>query len=203
MDIIRPAKRSDYREAARLIYRSGPDVLDFLFSRDGKSPRMFIEHSFKNGHSFFSPRSHYVVEGEAGSLVALGSFYGWLDHKIMAVAFIYDVATFYRFRTCLKILAHSLSIELSRKPPGIFSLYVCNFASSRSAIGRGLATHLFNYVVARRKYRRIRQYLCDVATDNLRAIELHERTGFRVKYSVRFKDRSVKPIFRMSMPVKA
>ena len=136
---VRKGEPEDYIDAAPLIHMSGPDVIDFLFARDGKSALSFLEHSFQRGHGFFSSSAHYVVTSEH-RVVSIGSFYGWFRHKLLSLGMVYDVFTFYPVKVGIGILLDCFSIESRRKSPGLSSLYICNFATSHKASGNGIAT---------------------------------------------------------------
>ena len=199
---VRKGDPSDYKEAAPLIYQSGPEVLEFLFARDGRTSLSFLEHSFQRGLGFFSSNAHYVVTSE-DKVVSIGAFYGWFKHKFLSLGMAYDVFTFYPVKIGLSILLDCLAIESRRKPPGIFSLYICNFATNQDASGNGMATIIFNEVTKMKKYRFVTEFLCDVSLDNIRARKLHERTGFVGRRTTHFNKRELKPILRMSMPSRS
>ena len=156
----------DYYEASELIYSSGPDVFDFLFTKT--LSKKFLSYAFRSGRGFLSHRRHQIVKNIAGDIVGVGSAYGWFLHKVLTLYTIIDIFSFFSPREAIRILVRCMTLEKIRKPPTLYSLYFCNFGVKDEYQSKGVGTVLF--VRRCRIYAKypIKTYICDVSETNVR-----------------------------------
>src|SRR5215469_1944339 len=73
---FRPAAADDAAVAVPLIYASGPDSFDYVFTtRDGGDALAFLQHCYADGAGEFGWRNHWVGVAD-GRVVAVGAGYG-------------------------------------------------------------------------------------------------------------------------------
>lgn len=199
---IRRGKPSDAEHTAPLIYSSGPDVFDYLFGVDSKSPLPFIASSFRRTYGFLSYKSHIIATNELGTPIGTCSAYGYWTHKRLSLGMIVAIFRFYNLKSSLKVLGRCLKLEASRKPPTRRQIYICNYGVSQTARQQGVATALFTGL--QRMYGKHARdgFILDVATSNDAAIGLYHKLGFRGHQVAAPPSSNVKPVKRLTLSRK-
>ena len=192
----------DANEAVPLIYSSGPDAIDYGFSRQNQTGKEFLSFAFVNGYGFLGYRNHTVATiGE--QVVGIVASYNLPIHTRLALEHLVQLWRFYRVPDLQDLIVRAYHLKSTMPPPARGVHYIANF---------GVATHLQNMGIGSRileQQKTIARSLgrvvlaLDVSVKNLRAQTLYERCGMVVVRQNRFTGRSniVHDTRRMEIPL--
>lgn len=177
---FRRAVPEDAAVAVPLIYSSGPDSFDYVFTtRDGGDALAFLEHCFVDGAGEFGWRNHWV--GVAGDrVVAVGAGYGAETKWPFTLAAARQIISHYGWRRGPGAIARGLRVESVIRPPDGDMHYLAHLAVLPELRGQGVGHALIDHLIGLARDAGRRRITLDVAASNPRAEALYQRTGFRV-----------------------
>ncbi len=178
--VFRPAEPADAEAAVPLIYLSGPDAFDFVFTVPGKGGAQdFLHHAFVDGAGEFGHRNH-VVAIEDGKLVAAGG--GWSGKS--GVAFMWagarQILGYYGLLAGLGVIVRGLRTEAVIPPPAGDRHYLGHLGVLPGLQGRGIGKLLIDHLINHGRAKGFKLAALDVAATNTRGQALYERLGFVV-----------------------
>ncbi len=179
MSEIRPAVASDVTAAAPLIFSSGPDAYEYVFSLPERTAFGFLEYAFQDGGGFAGYRNHFVAVAENG-VIGTGAFYGLEAHLRLAREALSQSSRHYGMIGALRIVRQSMPVSAMMPPPSEDALYVANLAVSTAVQGQGIGAQMLAHARALAESDHKRALELDVSARNPRAQALYERTGFVV-----------------------
>jgi len=178
---IRPARPEDVEAAVPLIYSSGPEAFDFVFShRSRVDAHGFIAHGFASGWGEFSWRYHRVVE-VGGEVVGTAVGYTGAEARHFMWPAIAHIFRCYGPAGGARVILRGLQIERVVVPPRRADLfYIGNLAIAPHLRGRGLGQRLLEHMHHEARSRGARLTALDVSVENPRAEALYARLGYEV-----------------------
>jgi ribosomal protein S18 acetylase RimI-like enzyme len=177
---VRPASRHDVDAAIPLIYSSGPQAFDFVFSVPGRTSALeFLHAAFIDGRGEFGWRNHTVVEDDGG-VVGVGAAWTGHAHLAFALAGLRQIVAHYGLQRGAQVATRGLRVESVIQPPRRDCCYVAHLGVAADQRSRGVGAALVLHLLDRGRRERCRVAELDVATTNPRARALYERLGFVV-----------------------
>ncbi|MBX3179157.1 MAG: GNAT family N-acetyltransferase [Candidatus Hydrogenedentes bacterium] len=178
---IRPARAEDAAAAAPLIYSSGPEAFEYVFSHRARTPaRGFIEYAFSRGAGEFSWRWFRVVEVD-GQVAGTASGYTGADARGFAWHAVRQIVHCNGLLAGARVIARGLRIERIIVPPSRpDEYYIGNVAIAPDLRGRGLGRMLFEHLHEEARARGASECVLDVSAENPRAEALYARLGYQV-----------------------
>ncbi len=177
---FRPATPEDAAVAAPLIYSSGPDSFNYVFTtRDGGDALAFLHSCFVDGAGEFGWRNHWVGEAD-GRVVAVGAGYGADTKWPFTLAAARQIIGHYGLRRGLAVIVRGLRVESVIRPPDGDMHYLAHLAVLQELRGQGVGRALIDHLIGLARDAGRRRITLDVAASNPRAEALYQRTGFRV-----------------------
>lgn len=179
LDIIfRPCQPQDVEQAVPLIYSSGPDVFNFVFSDSYQEQSVaFLKSAFVRGSSEFGYEQMTAAVFD-GTVVGVGGVRFARQNLGFTFQAAYDIFRYFGLAGGLRTTFRGLHIEQILQPPsrGVAIIYQLGVAPEwRShGIGEQLIEQLLNQIAAEG----IDVAALDVAVTNPRAQALYERMGF-------------------------
>ncbi len=183
---IRRAGAGDAEAAAPLIFSSGPDAYEYVFSVPGKPALEFLLFAFADGGGFAGCRNHHVATLD-GRVVGTGAFYGTDEHPQLAREALAQSSRHYGMIGAVRIVRQSLPVSNMMPPPPTDALYVANLAVATDCRGAGIGGQLLEFAAALAQDRGKQALELDVSVRNPRAQALYERAGFRVLAERQFR----------------
>lgn len=183
MDIVVPrlraARADDAAEACPLIYSAGPELLDYAFTRKGRSALDFLTYGFSRGRGLLGYQLCTVAEVE-GWVVGTVSVYSAEEYFAFHRQFVWEVVRYYgplQARTILRRMRH-LGTVLPAIPRD--AAYVSSVAVEPRWRKRGVGAALVEWAVDRATRAGFQVIDLDVSTRRPEAQRLYERLGFKV-----------------------
>jgi ribosomal protein S18 acetylase RimI-like enzyme len=176
---IRPADSSDAEQASPLIYDSGPEIWDYLFSGDAAEAVPALARLFADGRGPFGCRTCTVSETD-GRVVGVVMFYRQADeqrlNRELVPQFLWLRGIPHRFRG----LRRGMQMPSIMPPLGLGEGLLCGLAVDATRRGEGVGSRLIASVKQAAVAAGCEKLVLDVSSDNHRAQHLYERLGFAV-----------------------
>lgn len=185
---FRKATAKDTLACIDLVYSSGPEILEYMFSKGAKTAKDYIAYEFEQGSGFIGHQIHTVVEYNS-KIVGSGAFY---DRKQLLKLYLESLSNLVRFYGVtqsvyvLKDALHSSSI-IEKPPPN--TIYICNLGVKAESRGLGVGSALIKYETEKARNQGYKHMSLDVATNNPNAEKLYRRLGFELVKEKVFKGR--------------
>lgn len=178
---IRAAKHSEQGNVAELMYSSGADMYDYVYTTPTKHALDYIRYELPTVRGMCSHKLLTVAEHN-GKVVATGTFYDRQQYKQMSNSATVNLLRFYGIRVLPRILRALDSMKLMR-PPKPDELYLANFGVAPELRGMGIGSKLLKHKIAQAQQQGYRIVSLDVSTKNPKAEALYDRLGFAVTKS--------------------
>ena len=183
---FRKASPSDAAALSELIYDSGPDAWEYVFTTRTKHAKEFAKYALEHHGGEFGYDCHTVVEYN-GKIVGIGAEYSGQN----AFSFMWNgarqILSFYPFPTSLVVMVRGLQAESVMKLPKKDVHYIGHLAIDPDYRGLGIGEKLVEYHVENAKKLQREKIELDVAETNPRAKKLYEKLGFAMVGKVRSK----------------
>jgi len=177
---FRQATPADVEATIQLIYLSGPNAFNFVFSTDTKGSAIdFLRKAYLDGAGEFGYRNH-VVGIENGRVVATGG--GWSGQNGLAfmLAAARQIFSQYGLISGAEVITRGLRTESVIPPPKRNQYYLGHFGVLPEMQGQGIGQLLIHYLLDKGRAAGFKTAVLDVATTNVRGQALYERLGFVV-----------------------
>lgn len=181
MDIqFRKAKPGDINEAVPLIYSSGPDAFDFIFSHNTPIDAIeFLRRTFLQVGSEFAYDKH-VVGTFQGKAVAIGTAYNRDAIPAYTKDAIKKIIAHYGLLKGAAVIRRGLQAEKIFPPPKTDMHYIAHIGVAPELRSQGIGTQIMNYFIEQGRELGRPCAMLDVSAENPRAQALYEALGFRV-----------------------
>mgnify|MGYP000727984813 CR=1 FL=1 len=189
---IRPAKPQDAEQIFNLIYSSGPNAFDFVFSEnDTLESKDFLRSTFETNLGTFSHQTHFVVEDPSldsnRNIVASLMVKSKDQLTRHMLGDMRAILKFYGLFSALKVMIRGLKVETMIKPPVKGRLYVGHLGVSPSLQGQGIGKLMIQKAEELAKDKDLSHLSLDVSLQNPNAERLYQKLGFEVKALNPFK----------------
>ncbi|MBV8666289.1 MAG: GNAT family N-acetyltransferase [Burkholderiaceae bacterium] len=177
---FRDAEPTDIDIAVPLMYQSGPDAFNYVFTVPGKGgPLDFLRYAYADGAGEFGWRNHAVGILD-GKVVATGG--GWSGKNGLAfmLAGARQILGFYGLFAGLGVIVRGLRTEAVIPPPASDRHYLGHLGVLPEMQSRGIGKALVDYLLDAGKKAGFKVAALDVAVTNGRGQVLYERLGFAV-----------------------
>ena len=179
--IIRPACPNDVEAAIPLIYSSGPDAFNYVFTHPAcGTARDFLAHAFPCAGGGFSYPVHWVVELD-GEVVGTAAGYTGTEASRFLFPAIRQIFHVYGLAGSVPVIYRGLRTEQVVPPPkGADCFYIANVGIAPPLRGKGLGERLLSHLHDIARERGATFTALDVSVENPRAEALYSRLGYRV-----------------------
>ena len=179
--VIRPARAEDASAAAPLIFSSGPDAFNYVFShRTRVNAEGFIAHAFACDRGEFSWRYFWIVEVD-GAVAGTASGYTGADARDFLWPAVRQIIQCNGLIGGARVIRRGLKIERIIVPPSrADEFYIGNVAIAEGLRGKGIGQRLFAHLHGEARRRGAAVCTLDVSAENPRAEALYTRLGYRV-----------------------
>lgn len=183
---FRPAVATDATLLSELIYDSGPDAWEYVFTTRRKHAKEFARYALMHERGEFGYGCHTVVELD-GKIVGIGAEYSGES----AFSFLWNgakqILSFYPLPTALVVMVRGLQAESVMKLPKKRVGYIAHLAIDPECRGMGIGEQLVEHLMEQARANKRKKIELDVAETNPRAKKLYERIGFRLVTKVKSK----------------
>jgi len=175
---FRRATAEDTNDCIDLVYSSGPQLLDYIFTSGKKTAKDYLAFEFQNGFGFQGHRAHTVAVHN-GKVVGVASFYNKADSKRMEMETFKNLLRFYGLINIIPIIIRSLHAKKVVESPRSNSIYIANVGVKPEMRSHGVGSALIKQAMEKAKRDGYKEMSLDVASDNPRAEALYQRLGFQ------------------------
>jgi ribosomal protein S18 acetylase RimI-like enzyme len=186
--IFRPATAEDAAILAEIIYDSGPDAWEYVFTSRKKHAKEFARFALTHEHGEFGYGCHTVVEYD-GKIIGIGAEYSGENAFSFTWNGAKQILAFYPFPTSLVVMVRGLQAESIMKLPRKKVHYIGHLAIDPAYRGMGFGEKLVAYHMENAKKFQREKIELDVAETNPRAKKLYEKIGFKLVQKVNSKIR--------------
>lgn len=179
MITFRPALPQDWASVLPLIYSSGPEQFEYLFTQPGRPAQRFLQSAFVSGVGLFGYRVYTVTLVEQRP-VAIGGAYGRREGKALKQQMLIQILRFYGLRAAWPVIRHAIALDAMMPFPEPDMFYFAQLGVAETMRGQGIGTAWLQYQIRQARERGYQRCALDVASTNPRAQALYERVGFRV-----------------------
>lgn len=179
-------KASPEDDCRKLVYSSGPELYDYMFSHGNKSAQDHIGSEFRRGSGLMGHAIHTVAIAD-GEVVGVGAFYTARQYTRLFLESGLGLLQSYRLwevPIVLRRALHSGSV-VQRPRPG--SVYIANLGVRPDMRGRGVGSALIEHEADKARAAGFETMTLDVADTNPRAEALYRRLGFSVIEEKKFR----------------
>lgn len=179
--LIRPARAEDAAVAAPLIFSSGPDAFNYVFShRTPTHALQFLQYAFGCDRGEFSWRYFHLIERQ-GEVIGTASAYTGGDARDFLWPAVRQILHCNGLMAGARVIRRGVKIEQVIVPPKRPDVvYIGNVAIAPPWQGKGLGQRLFTHLHQLAEARGATTCALDVSAENPRAQALYERLGYRV-----------------------
>lgn len=175
---FRQATAEDTNDCIDMVYSSGPQLLDYIFTSGNKTAKVYLAFEFKNGFGFQGHRAHTVAIHN-GKVVGVASFYSRDDGKRMEMETFKNLLRFYGWIRIIPIIIRSLHAKKVVESPRRNSIYIANVGVKPEMRSHGVGSALIKQAIEKAKRDGYKEMSLDVASNNPRAEALYQRLGFK------------------------
>lgn len=181
MDIhFRKATPEDVEAAIPLIYSSGPDAFDYIFShKTHVNAEEFLRRTFPLERNEFAYDNH-IVGVYDGKVVAIGTGYSHDDMPGFTKEAIKKIISIYGVFKGAAVIRRGLKAENIFPPPKTEMHYIAHIGVTPELRGQGIGEQLMKYLIQEGRDLGRPIVALDVSCENPRAQVLYERLGFNV-----------------------
>ena len=183
--LFRPACPEDVDQAVPLIYSSGPDMFDYIFSTQKTSAIDFLRYEFVTEKGVMAYGHHTVVEKD-GKVIGIGSFHAGTDNWPLTLGTLKNLVIFFKWNL-MPVVRRSLQSGDVITNPANDMLYIAHVGIAPEQRGQGIGRALLEYKKAFAVQHGYRGCVLDVSIGNSQAQALYERLGFLVTKKSLFK----------------
>ncbi len=178
---IREAQAEDVAVAVPLIYSSGPDTFDFVFSYKTRlDAKAFLAEAFVTGKTEFGYRNHWVME-EGGHVVAIAAGHTGKTARGFLWPTIGLTLRSNGLWAGAALIRRGLQAEGIIVPPKASdTFYIGQVGVASDYRGRGLGGTLLDYMHDEGRKQGARIAVLDVSMENPQAQALYTRMGYEV-----------------------
>jgi len=177
---FRPAETDDVEAAVPLIYSSGPEAFNYVFTDKAQE---FLKYAFQDGAGEFGYRNH-VVGILNGEIVCAGAGFTGETTLAFTIAAARQILSFYGVNG-IGVIIRGLRIEQIIKPPSNTLYVVAHLGVKPELRGQGIGTQLVTHLLSEQFITGIKMAALDVAVTNPRAQALYERMGFTTTETIK------------------
>jgi len=174
---LRAAHCEDAAALAPLVYVSGAEMFEYLFTTRRCAAQDFLRAALHDGRGLLGWPYHCVALHEA-RIVASMALYDTADLTRLAQQTLWQYLRlshpFYAARVLLRVLR--LGAVQPYPPPG--GLYIAHLSVDADLRGRGIGRQLLEHALQRARARGHAYCMLDVAQDNVAACALYASCGF-------------------------
>jgi ribosomal protein S18 acetylase RimI-like enzyme len=181
---FRPATADDAAILAEIIYDSGPDAWEYVFTSRKKHAKEFARFALTHKDGEFGYGCHTVVEYD-GEIVGIGAEYSGENAFSFTWNGAKQILKFYPFPTSLVVMLRGLQAESVMKLPKKNVHYIGHLAIDPNYRGLGIGEKLVEYHMQNAIKLQREKIELDVAETNPRAKKLYEQIGFKMVGKVR------------------
>jgi ribosomal protein S18 acetylase RimI-like enzyme len=185
---FRKASPADAAILSELIYDSGPDAWEYVFTTRTKHAKEFAKYALEHHGGEFGYDCHTVVEYN-GKIVGIGAEYTGQNAFSFTWNGAKQILSFYPFPTSLVVMVRGLQAESIMKLPKKDVHYIGHLAIDPDYRGLGIGEKLVEFHVENARTLNRKKIELDVAETNPRAKKLYEKLGFSMIGKVRSKIR--------------
>ncbi|MBI4852740.1 MAG: GNAT family N-acetyltransferase [Acidobacteria bacterium] len=190
MDLsFRKATAKDTSACIDLVYSSGPELLEYMFSTQAKTAKDYIAYEFEQGGGFIGHQIHTVVEHKS-TIVGVGAFYDRKQLVKLYLETLKNIIRFYGLFKSFNVLRNALDSASVIEKPRPNGMYICNLGVSAQSRGLGIGSALINYETEKARKKSYKEMSLDVATNNPKAERLYKRLGFNLVKEKTFQGRA-------------
>jgi ribosomal protein S18 acetylase RimI-like enzyme len=176
---IRPARPDDATALTPLVFSSGPQAFDYVFSpQQAGGTRTFLQFALEREEGVFSYRQHHVAEHE-GRIVGSVMLHGGVDNNVLAMGNVKTIIRCCGALGCVGIMMRGLKMESMLKPPPIDCAYLGHLGVDPDLRSHGIGGRLLDYANAWSREAGYQKLVLDVAATNERAEALYARHGYQ------------------------
>jgi ribosomal protein S18 acetylase RimI-like enzyme len=177
---FRPAEPADVETAIQLIYLSGPNAFNFVFSTDTNGSAIdFLRKAYLDGAGEFGYRNH-TVGTEDGMVVAIGGGWSGKNGLSFMIAAARQIFSQYGILCGTQVIIRGLRTEAVIPPPASDQFYLGHLGVLPEMQGRGIGQLLIHHLINQGKAAGFKVAALDVAVTNPRGQALYDRLGFVV-----------------------
>jgi ribosomal protein S18 acetylase RimI-like enzyme len=183
---VRAARKNDVGNIASLMYSAGPEIYDFIYKTEHRTPLDFIQYEFDSGKGFCG-YSNVTVAIKNGVVVGTGCFYDGTEYKKLLLGTLFNMFKFYGLFEIWKVLKRLGHAGEVMEEPKKDELYLSNFGVSRDMRGSGVGSLMLENKIEFARTSNYAVFSLDVAETNPRAEDLYIRHGLSVVKHKTFK----------------
>lgn len=179
---FRPASLADEETVVPLIYSSGPQTFDYVFSVDHEQQSLdFLRYAYRQEQGQFSHTEHTVITSD-DQVVGCGSLSSDGSAMSSMVISLKQIVSFYGLLKSVEVIHRGMKVERVIPPPKSDVAYISNLGAAPQ--GKGYGSRLIHHFIEQSQSRNIKIAALDVADSNNNAHALYKRMGFvDVKHS--------------------
>ncbi|TPH15722.1 GNAT family N-acetyltransferase [Litorilituus lipolyticus] len=188
---LKQAKISDKAFVVPLIFSSGPDAFNFVFTTNTRSAIDFLHFAYQQPKGTFSHNHHQVLT-KAEDTVAAGTLMQASNVLVDNFHVAKQIIRFYGVFSGLKVMFRGLRTESVIKPPAKGRGYLAHLGVPDAKQGNGYGKQLVALLEQQAKSLGLAKVALDVSMENPNAKRLYARLGYSVR---RFNSSTLKNDF--------
>lgn len=173
---FRPCIPSDVDLAVPLIYSSGPDSFNYVFSNGKLNALDFLKFAFKTKGGEFSFDNHIAMLLD-GELIGIGSSFSGSKATSFTINDSLKIMKLYKIGA-IKIMIRGLRVEQIIKLPKKQEMALAHIAVSEKQRSKGFGQKLMEHLMVSTKLMEGEYFVLDVSANNPRAKALYTQLGF-------------------------
>ncbi|WP_181923470.1 GNAT family N-acetyltransferase [Streptomyces inhibens] len=177
---FRRAGPADADALVPLIHESSRELIDTVFSVDGRPAQDFLRRDFLRGEGLFGWRNQKVAIEPNGAVVATATHYpGRRWHRITLHS-LGSVVAHYRLRELAEVCRRSTAVGDLFATPDRGGLFLANICVSPEHRNQGVGTKIVRHLIDHTRSCGLDTAELDVSATNIGARRLYERIGFEM-----------------------
>jgi ribosomal protein S18 acetylase RimI-like enzyme len=200
---FRKALPQDAALLASLLYDSGPEAFDYVFTIGKKSALDFLSYSLQKKGGEFGYNCHTCVLLDE-EVVGVGAEFSGKNNLSFLWNNARQILSFYPLPVALGVILRGLRVERVLVPPKKNVHYIAHLDIAPNKRGQGIGESLIRYFIIHAQQNRQPFIELDVALTNPQAMALYTRIGFVIQHlrqsTLTRKNYQVPSYYRMEMP---